>query len=1070
VRLDGELKASALKAALEQVVRRHDILRATFHRLPGMKVPMLALTDGHSLSWEALPDENRQGAQEAIIEEMFAEEGRHPFDLDQGPLLRAALARVDEERHLLFVTLPALCADARTLKNLVRELSAAYAACLRGEELSDEPVSYVQFCEWQNQLLEGEEAEAGRDYWRSRDFSASPPIALPFGGATSDQQAFDPVALALRIAADDRVKIGEAAERCGVSVDNFLLAGWQVLFWRLTGQTDVVVGALSDGREHELLDDAVGPFAKWLPAHSLCHDAVPFAKVAGQLQESAREAYEWQDYFTWEPSTESAGAGASFPAVGFEFEKRAAEHDAAGVRFSVCKEYVCGDRFTIKLLCVDGGDSLVTEFHYDPNAVGPEEIKRLAGQYHTLLRSVVNEPDALIGDLEVLTSAERRRLLHEFNDTRSEFQKEKRVHHLFEEQASRTPEAVAVVFEEQSLTYAELNGRSNQLARHLRRLGIGPESPVALCVDRSLEMIVGMLGILKAGGAYVPIDPGQPKQRATFIVEESRSQVVLTQQSLLPALESSHASTLSTPSSATPKLICLDADWNVVAQESANNLSGGAAVGNLVYVIYTSGSTGEPKGVAVEHRQLMNYMHGILKRLELPAASSYATVSTVAADLGNTAIYPSLCTGGVLHVISQARASDPEALADYFLRHPIDCLKIVPSHLAALLSSPHPEQLMPRRRLVVGGEASRWDWVEKLHSLKPDCPILNHYGPTEATVGVMTHPAEPDGAARYSVTVPLGRPLSNTQIYVLGTRLQPLPVWATGELHIGGDGLARGYLHRPGLTAEKFIPDPFSQEPGARLYKTGDLARHLPDGTVEFVGRADSQVKFHGYRIELNEIKYALNRHPEVAESVIALSRDKGGNDVIVAYYVSRRELEVATLRAFLSTSILEVAIPNLFVHLKQLPLTSNGKIDYRALPTVEEARHMEKRTVIAPRTQTEEALASIWMEILGVEQVSVDDNFFDLGGHSLLATRVISQLRETFQVELPLRSLFASPTVASLARAITERRASSSNDPASMAPITRLESTSIDQQLAELDELSENEVITLLDPSRGGL
>ncbi|HEY9813069.1 MAG TPA: amino acid adenylation domain-containing protein, partial [Candidatus Sericytochromatia bacterium] len=446
---------------------------------------------------------------------------------------------------------------------------------------------------------------------------------------------------------------------------------------------------------------------------------------------------------------------------------------------------------------------------------------------------------------------------------------------------------------------------------------------------------------------------------------------------------------------------------------------------NLAYVIYTSGSTGKPKGVAIEHQQLLNYLDGILERLNLPAGASFATVSTIAADLGNTAIFPALCTGGCLHIVAKERASDPEALATYFNHHPIDCLKIVPSHLEALLTSSQFNSILPRQKLILGGEAAPWKLIEKIQQLAPECTIINHYGPTEATVGVLTYTLGKDSDHRQSATVPLGRPIANTQIYLLDKHLQPVPIGVKGELYIGGASVARGYLNRPELTREKFITNPFINNPKSnRIYKTGDLARYLANGNIEFLGRADNQVKVRGYRIELEEIAAVLSQHPDVSQAVVIQREDIPGDKRLVAYIVANLEtlhtksLQNSTsyLRDFLKAKLPDYMIPSAFVVLKSLPLTANGKIDRQALPA---PAQNEKQAFVAPRTPIEEVLAGIWAELLSLQRVSVEDNFFELGGHSLLMTQLVVRVRDTFEIDLPLSVLFETPTIAGLAASI---------------------------------------------------
>jgi len=533
----------------------------------------------------------------------------------------------------------------------------------------------------------------------------------------------------------------------------------------------------------------------------------------------------------------------------------------------------------ISLAIREEKDGLECRFDYSTDLFEAATIERMGKHFRRLLEGVVVDPSRRLSDLPILTEAERQQLLVEWNDTKRDYPKDKCIHELFEAQVERSPDAVAVVFEDKHLTYRELNQRANQLAHHLRKLGVGPEVLVGICMERSLEMVVGLLGILKAGGAYVPLDPTYPKERLAFMLEDTQAPVLLTQERLIGRLPEHKANTT-----------CLGTDWEVSARESGENLVPNARPENLVYVIYTSGSTGRPKGVLIEHQQILNYVKGIRDRFNLEPGAASAMVQPLSFDSSQTVIFPSLISGGCLHVISEDKVSDPQGLSEYFCHFPIDLLKITPSHLAGLQTASHPERIMPRQLLVLGGEASRSHWVATLQGLAPNCTIVNHYGPTEATVAVLTYSVDKNRLPPGSSTLPLGRPLANTQIYLLDQNLQPVPIGVPGELHIGGDALARGYLNRPDLTAENFIPNPFSDKPGARLYKTGDLARYLPDGNIEFLGRMDYQVKIRGFRIELDEIEAVLGQHPAVRETVVIAREDTLGSRRLIAYIVPRPE------------------------------------------------------------------------------------------------------------------------------------------------------------------------------------
>lgn len=1016
VLIEGNLNRKILEFALQKVIDRHEILRTAFHTLSGMTVPLQVINETkipkvvyYNLS-ELKPEE-----QDAEIESLFQEASQRIIDFEQGLILDFSLVVLSPEKHVLLVGLPAICADRVTLNNFVGEISRSYAACLHNQELSDQPLQYVDLAEWQNELFEGEEAEIGIAYWQQKDISLFVDGKLNFEKKTVLDLGFEPKFISLTFNSDTIAKLEAIAQRVrstiapsyDTSISVILQACWQVLLWRLTGKSEVIVGTLHDGRNYEELESALGLFAKYLPIACYLEENYKFIELLNKISEARSSAFKWQESFSRE-LIKGKPLDSSFFPVCFDFDEQPTAYSTADLSFSIYKQYVCIDRFKVKLSCIRRDDALSAEFHYDANLFQVEDIWRLAGQFQTLLESVINQPEAAIGELEILSANEQHQLLIEFNNTQTEYSKHQCIHQLFEDWAAKTPEQIAVVFEDQQLTYAQLNTRANQLAHHLQALGVGCETIVALCIDRSLDMIVGLLGILKAGGAYLPLDPILPNERLAFMVKDAGASVILTQQHL--------AQRLSKPSTS---VVCLDTNWEEIARQPEENLHTEVTPENLVYVIYTSGSTGKPKGVAIAHQQLLNYLHGILERLDLPVGSSFATVSTIAADLGNTAIFPPLCTGGCLHVISQERATNPEALAEYCEYHAIDCLKIVPSHLNALLSAAHPEKIMPRKRLILGGEALSWQLVEKIREHAQNCQIVNHYGPTETTVGVLTYLVPSELIGHQSETVPLGRAIANTQVYILDHHLRAVPIGVLGELYIGGDSLARGYLNQPELTTEKFIRNPFkSQKFGSeRLYKTGDLARYLSDGNIEFLGRIDHQVKIHGFRIELSEIESVLSQHSAIRETIVLAREDEPGKKRLVAYIVPNQQSEfsVSDLRNFLKEKLPEYMLPTAFVRLKALPLTPNGKVDRQALPTPESVRPELEGRFVAPRTFVEETIARIWTQVLGRDKVGIYDNFFELGGDSISSIQIVARLNQA-GLQLTPKQMFEYPTVAGLA------------------------------------------------------
>lgn len=1008
IQIEGNLNVEALKSALKQIVERHEILRTTFQRQPGIKIPIQVIADSGTLSWNQvnLKELNFQ-EQSTYIEQLFQEAGGFSLKSKSESILHSSLFTLSDNRHILLVTLPALCADSWTLRNLVKEISQTYEAGCKGENLSDEePVQYIQFSEWQNELLEDEDAETGKAYWRNQTF---PSLAFSFEAEYRREARFETDIYAVKIHPDIAAKLDAIATLYNASLSEALFACLYSLLWRITGQSNIAISTVYSGRKYEELQEVLGLLAKCLPVRCSLQNNLKFSEVLSQVGEKLREVVQWQEYFVREESTDSDNDAVKFP-IGFEFEEWSDKYRAGDVYFSIYQQYLCFDRFKLKLSCVRKEESLTAEFHYDTEIFYNEAIQCIAEQFQTLVESAANKPEAAISELNLISDRTRHHLLVELNNTQTNYPQTQCIHHLFEQQVERTPNNIAVVFENQQLTYAELNAKANQFAHYLKRQGIGSEVLVGIYAERSLNSVIAVLGILKAGGAYLPLDPALPAESLAFRLQDAQVPLVLTQKGLLKREDTQ-----------TYSVVYLDADWEIIAPESDANPISELTPENLAYVLYTSGSTGQPKGVAIEHRQILNYLYAILEKLELPVGASFAIVSTFAADLGNTVIFPALCTGGCLHIVSQDRASDPEALAEYFQHHPIDCLKIVPSHLATLLTSSASASILPRQCLVLGGEAASWDLVEKVQQSAPNCRILNHYGPTETTVGVLTYPVKSKRDSYNAKTVPIGRAIANTQVYLLDEQLQPVAIGVPGEVYIGGAGLARGYLNRPKLTAEKFISVEHLGGQDAyptRVYKTGDKARYLPDGNIEFLGRVDYQVKIRGFRIELGEIEAALSQHPEVLQSVVIVREDYPGNQRLVAYLVPTGKQAPSTqkLRRFLKKKLPDYMIPSAFVILKALPITPNGKVDRRALPAPDLARPELEKSFVAPRTSTEEVLAAIWAEVLGLKQVGIHDNFFELGGHSLQAIQLVSKISVAINLDFSVKLLFSHPTIAELA------------------------------------------------------
>ena len=1002
VRIDGELHVDVLEEAFRQVVSQHESLRTSFKLLGGMTIPVQVISDRPDVLFKRYDLQQLTAEQQhSRVKSIFDDTARRNRAYDQLPLLHCDLIQLSPNKHDLIISLPVACADAPSLHCLVHQIADAYPAVSQGEKPSPiDTMQYADFSEWQNELLEAQGGLAGQ-YWRQQSLTEFDAQKLPFEKRSVSAEIFQPATLSVEVSAATCNRINEIANTCDVSTSAFALACYQILLSRLTVSSSVVIGVALDGRKFAELTEAIGLFSIFVPLRTDLPSDLAFEKLLKQTSDQQREARRWQEYFMWEARATGENVMSPFFAFCFEFRKHAKTFSASNLEFSVYENEALIDRFKINFTFEEYDGHFSASLQFDESLFSIDDVQQIADQLKSLIEDVTNRPEATLGELNLLSETERKLVVTGFNDTKRQYSTSRSVCELFEEQVSGTPDSIAVVCEDKSLTYAELNARANQLARYLFELGVRPEVPVGLCLDRSVELIVGMLAILKAGGAYVPLDPSQPPTRGRLVLEEAHVRVLVSTSEMAKAFGA-------------PVNVCVDADADLITQKATDNLKTEVSAENLVYVIFTSGSTGRPKGVAVEHRQLVNYVNAIWEKLGLSPGSSFASVSTIAADLGNTAVFAALCKGGTLHLITEERITDPDALAAYYRRHPIDCMKIVPTHLSALLSVSQAAGLLPRRRLVLGGEACSWSLVEKVSRLAPACVVLNHYGPTEATVGAITNEMSSEDTERQSDTVPVGRPLGNMQAYILDQQLRPVPRGVPGELYLGGAGIARGYINRADATAEKFVPSPFSNA-GDRLYTTGDRARYLADGRIEFLGRVDNQVKVRGYRIEPREIELAILDHPVVSESVVVAKEEQAGDRRLVAYVVTRNRTKINTteLRRFLDGRLPEYMIPSAFVFLDRLPLTANGKIDRAALPLPDRSR--PDHVFAAPRNPVEEVLANIWSSVLGVDRVGVHDNFFDLGGDSILSIQIIARANQSGLGLVP-RQLFQHQTVAELA------------------------------------------------------
>lgn len=890
IEIEGLLDARVLETALQRVIGRHEILRTAFQRLPGMLLPLqvigsdsLPRLQQHDLS------HLQSSEQGAHIQSLQREMSQLPIDLDNGPRLHLWLVKTAPDRHSLLVSLPALCMDSTGLKNLLYEIGSSYAARPSDEELAYEPMQYADFSDWQNELLVAEESADGRAYWQQNNFPGRGALSLPLKKSVAGTSRIDPQVLSTTIDVEALADMEALALRHDVSLSTMLLGCFHLLLWRLTRQAEVTVGMATDGRNYEELETALGLFVRFLPIRALLADELPFDQLIREIEQQVKEARHWQEFFNWEPggssdSPANEGGENSTPYLSFNYEF--VEDDvqvvpAGDLLFKLARGSAYTSRFDVLLRCLRQADgSLIAEWHYDAHLYERADIERLAAEWKTAVASVRRRDGALLGAVNILDAEERTRLLVDFNRTSQDEVNNLCLHELVEAQAKRTPDAVALEFEGRQLSYRELDARSNRLARYLRRKGVAAEERVAILMERSLELVVGLLGILKAGGAYVPLDAEYPAERLGLMLEDSGARVVVTQERLREVLDGIAAGDKGTGSAA--QVVSLDGHAQEIEQETDEQVKSGVSLDNLAYIIFTSGSTGRPKGVMVSHRAICNRLLWIQRAFPMTEADSLLQKTPFSFDASIWEIFVPLFSGARLFIAQPGGHRDSAYLVEEIAKHGITTLQLVPSMLRVVLDEPALSQCKRLRRVFCGGEALPVELQEKFFE-RMDAELHNLYGPTETAIDATFRTCK---AADEQHGILIGRPISNIQVYLLSPELEPVPIGCSGELHVGGIGLARGYLNRPGVTAERFIPDQFSNEAGQRLYRTGDLARYLPDGTIEYLGRLDQQVKLRGFRIELGEIEAALCEQLGVQAAVAVAREDEPGHQRLVAYVV----------------------------------------------------------------------------------------------------------------------------------------------------------------------------------------
>jgi aspartate racemase len=1013
MRLTGDLNLGALHQTLDAIVARHEALRTTFVAIDG--APMQKIAEPFSLATPLmdlthLPEPER----EAEAQRILTIEGRRPFDLSQGPLIRSLLLRLRDTEHILLVTTHHIVTDGWSMGIFHTELMEHYDAFAKGRPwpLPELPIQYADYAIWHRQWFQGAAYDSQLSYWKQRFETLPPVLELPADHSRTSLQtyrAYRGTQQTLRLSKELTRKVNEFCRREEATPFMTLLAAFKTLLHRYTGEEDIVVGSPIAGRCMAETEALIGLFINVLALRVSVSGDPTFRELLGRVKDAALGAYANQDLpfetlvrevqpdrtLTHNPIFQVMFVLQNEPIPPLEF---------GGLAINHVQVNNVTTNFDLTLDIVERGGEFNIKFEANADLFEPETITRMMGHFETLVAGILDDPTRRVSELPLLTAEERRELLVDWTNTKVDYPAQASIQHLFEEQAAASPDALAIVSVEGRLTYRDLNTRANCLGHYLRRCGVASETRVGICLERSPDLLVALLAILKAGGAYVPLDPTYPAARLQLMIEDAEVPVILTKQNLAGGLPLKVA-----------QIICLDELASEIAKESTEDLAGITTGGNLAYVIFTSGSTGRPKGVAVTHQNVLRLVKNS-NYASFSADEVFLQFAPISFDASTFEIWGSLLNGARLALMPPGNASLKE-LGNALRQFKITTLWLT-AGLFHLMVDNHLDDLRGLRQLLAGGDVLSVPHVHKVLKELKDCRLINGYGPTENTTFTCCFPITSPNSI--NGTVPIGKPISNTYVYVLDGHMNPVPINVAGELFIGGDGLARDYLNRPLLTNEKFIRDPFSSKPDSRLYRSGDMVRYRPGGNIEFLGRIDNQVKVRGFRVELGEIEATLAQHSSVRDAIVVVRKDESDKH-LVAYLTAHEgcELNVDEVRHALEQQLPGHMVPSVFVVLEAMPLSPSGKVDRRALPSADGFKPKSAGMFVAPGDELELKLARIWERVLNVRPVGINDNFFDLGGHSLLAVRLFALIEKAFGRNLPLATLFQAPTIAQLARAV---------------------------------------------------
>ncbi|MDZ8110306.1 MAG: amino acid adenylation domain-containing protein [Nostoc sp. DedQUE12a] len=1020
--IKGQLNTTVLGQSLNAILKRHEIWRTTFKLINGE--PVQEITP--DLTWhlpiinlEHLSNENW----ESEVKQLVAKEATKPFNLAKGLLVRATLLRLNQEEHVLLVTMHHIITDGWSCGVFLRELSTLYAAFSTNQPspLTELPIQYADFAIWQRDRIQGEFLATKLKYWKQQLSGELPVLQLPADRPRPSVTTFAGAKQYFTFSTTLTNALKQLSKREDATLFMSLLAAFNILLYRYTHQEDILIGSPIANRNRAELEGMLGLFVNTLVLRNNLTGNPTFRELLYRVRQVTLDAYAHQDLpfemLVEELQPERDLSRNPLYEVMFVLQNTPTNvQEVSGLTLRTLDFDSGTSQLDIFLSMFESQDGLTGCLEYNTDIFDATTISQFINNYQTLLENILANPEQRICELSLLTAAEQEQLLFNFNQTSREY-KNLSLNQLFEQQVELTPDSLALIYESEELTYSQLNYQANQLANYLQKHGVTKETLVAICLERSIDMVVGILAILKAGGTYIPLDPSYPVERLNFMLLDSQASILISQQKILEKLSLSSS-----------KIVCLDIQKDEIAQQNPENPINISKPEHLAYIIYTSGSTGTPKGVLGTHRGTVNGLHWLWKTYPFSPEEVCCQKTAISFVDSVWEIFSPLLQGIPTVIISNATLLDPQLFIEALAHHKVTRLILVPSLLRLLLDNYHhlTKKLSQLKLWITSGEALSINLAKTFRELMPFAKLINLYGSSEVSANATYY--DTSLLQDQANTVPIGRSINNTQAYVLNRNLQPTPLGVVGELYIGGDGLAKGYLHRPELTQERFIDNPFIH--GTKLYKTGDLVRYLSDGNLEYLGRDDEQIKIRGFRVELGEIAAVITQHPDVQDSVVIAVNDAEENQRLIAYVVTDKQHIATQLLPYLQQKLPNYMLPSAFVVLDALPLTPNGKVDKRSLPTDEVLRPNTAKTLIGPRNFTELSLVKLWENLLNTSSIGVTDNFFNLGGHSFLAVRLMAQIQDRFGHNLSLSTLFENPTIEKLAAIVSQPFRESSDSP----------------------------------------